>query len=174
MKNYLVSYYDNTRQYYGQYFNHKEISAWSGVVLYVLYCQLVIKIEFPKSNILISFVATTLFILLVVLVVYIYIQNQLKMKDVAGAHAAAATFLLAEIIQLDEEDINVEHYMGVEESSDTQGKSWHVLPVVLLKKTEVINKRGRKLQDKTRWMVYSLLFLSTLLTVSFLWLNNFM
>ena len=95
------------------------------------------------------------------------------MKDVAGAHAAATEFLLSEIIQKPNDDVNPEYYMQIEESADTQAQSRHVLPLVLLKKSEVMNTRARGFQDKTKRMVYTLLLLSTVSTIGFKWLNNF-
>jgi len=170
MKNYLVEYYDNTSQYYGSYHNHKEISAWAGLVLHMLFCQSIIQVGLPQNQKIIGAASYSIVMFIAALFVFLYIQNQLLMKDRAGALAGAAKYILAEIIQKEEQDLDVSHYMAIEESSDVHAQSSHVLPHILLSKSEVMNIRARGFQDKTKWMVYTLLWFSACLTIGFKWL----
>jgi len=167
MKEYIVTYYENTSIYYAQYHNHKEISAWAGLVLHLLFCQLNFQISFNKDILLIGTFTSSIFTLIVAFLVFLYIKNQLLMKDIAGAHTAASKILLSEVIQTSEEIIDVNKYMKIEDSADTQSQASHVLPMILLKKSEIINSRGRGFQDKTKWMIYSLLIFSTFSTIGY-------
>lgn len=170
MKQFLVDYYANTTQYYGTYHNHKEVSAWAGLALHVLFCGLIIRADTPAHLMLITTTGLTVAVLVVAYTAFRYIENQLEMKDRAGALAGAAGFLLAEILRTDESKLKADDYLLVSESSDTQAQSSHVLPDRLLKKADVLNTRGRGFQDRTRAMVYALLALSTLSVIGLKWI----
>lgn len=170
MKQFLVNYYADTSQYYGTYHNHKEISAWAGLALHVLFCGLAIRADIPANLRLITTTALTVSVLLVGLFAFRYIKNQLEMKDRAGALAGAAGILLVEILRTDETKLNPDDYLRVIESSDTKAQSSHVLPDRLLKKADVLNTRGRGFQDRTRSMIYSLLALSTVAVIGLKWI----
>lgn len=90
MKDYIIKYYDSAQSYYGTYHNHKEVSAWAGLVLHVLFLGFVNRIEATKhfyTEVTLSIIGVSL---LVSVLTYRYISNQFKMKDQAGAHAGAA------------------------------------------------------------------------------------
>jgi len=95
MKQLLVNYYDSLRQHYGEYHNHKEISAWGGLALHLLFCGVVVSADTPYDHETTIAVGFTVIVALVAFFVFVYIRNQLKMKDDGGAYSAAATHLLA-------------------------------------------------------------------------------
>ena len=171
MKEYLLKYYADTCQYYGTYHNHKEISAWAGLALHVLFCGLIItRTDIPANLWLSTTLALTVAVILVAFFAFRYIWNQLEMKDRAGALAGAAGFLLVEILRTEESKLNPDDYLLVVESADTKAQSSHVLPDRLLKKADVLNTRGRGFQDRTRWMIYILLALSTISVIGLKWI----
>ena len=170
MKKFLADYYDNTRQYYGTYHNHKEISAWAGLALYVLFCGFVVRAEVPSNVQLLATTCITIAVVVAAWFVFRYVENQLAMKDQGGALAGAAAFLLAEILRTDESKLKPDDYLVVVESPDTTPQSKHVLPDRLLQKAAVLNTRARGFQDRTKWMIYGLLALSTVSFIGLKWI----
>jgi len=169
MKQKIIEYYENTRQYYGTYHNHKEVSAWAGLALYVLFASLINWVRLPDAFKIIGASVITASVLAVASLVYRYISTQLKMKDLAGAYAAAAFSFLTELIVSDKNDEQLKNYLRVEESADTNAQSIHVLPEIFLKKSKVLNTRGRGFQDTTRSMIYGILILVTVLVIVVKW-----
>lgn len=172
MRQLLVDYYENTRQYYGRYHDHKEISAWGGLALLVLFCGLVVSADTPHNYETIAAVGSTVFLLLAAFFVFLYIQNQLSMKDLGGAYSAAATHLLAEIILKQEGNLDAESYLkqGEKRNANTKAQSSHILPERLLAEANTINATARGYQDTTRWMMYALLLLSTVSAIAVKWM----
>ena len=166
MKEYIVKYYDSAQSYYGAYHNHKEVSAWAGLVLHVLFLGFVSRIEAPKHYYFEVSLAIIVVVFLVSSLTYMYISNQLKMKDQAGAHAGAAKFLLAKVMLEDDSKIDSKWYLEVEDSDDVNAQSSHVLPAKMLLKSKALNTRARGFQDKTKNMVYSILFISSLFVIA--------
>ncbi|MCI5191874.1 MAG: hypothetical protein D3919_07730 [Candidatus Electrothrix sp. AW5] len=169
MKDKVIEYYENTRQYYGTYHNHKEISAWAALALYIVFASLINGITLPIKLKIESASILTVFVLAVAILVYRYISTQIKMKDMAAAHAATAFLFLSEILSDDKNNNELIEYLKIEESDDTSVQSSHVLPRKFLKKSKVLNIRGRGFQDTTRSMIYSILFLVTLLVIFVKW-----
>ncbi len=166
MKDYIIKYYDSAQSYYGTYHNHKEVSAWAGLVLHVLFLGFISRIEAPKHyyhEVNISVIGVAF---LVSVLTYRYISNQLKMKDQAGAHAGAAKFLLAKVMLEDESKIDPKWYLEVEDSDDLDAQSSHVLPAKMLTKSRALNTRARGFQDRTKNMIYAILFLSSVFVVA--------
>jgi hypothetical protein len=166
MKDHIIKYYDSAQSYYGTYHNQKEVSAWAGLVLHVLFLGFVSRIEAPKhyyDEITLSIIVVSL---LVSVLTYRYISNQLKMKDQAGAHAGAAKFLLAKVMLEDESQIDAKWYLEVEDSDDLDAQSSHVLPAKMLAKSKALNTRARGFQDRTKNMIYAILFLSSVFVIA--------
>ncbi|MBU4308102.1 MAG: hypothetical protein L6428_15870 [Candidatus Aminicenantes bacterium] len=169
MKEKVIEYYENTRQYYGTYHNHKELSAWGGLALYVLFASLINWVRLPDTCKTVWALGLTVSVLVGVILVYRYISTQLEMKDLAGAYAAAAFLFLADLIVSDKDDKELREYLRVEESTDTHAQSSHVLPEIFLKKAKILNTRGRGFQDTTRSMIYGILILVTVLIIAIKW-----
>ena len=171
MKDKVIQYYENTRQYYGTYHNHKEVSAWAGLALYVLFTGLVNWISLPDKYKIASVHILTAFVIFVSILVYRYISTQIKMKDLAGAYAATSAVFLSELISDEKSEDELKKYMEVEESADTSAQSMHVLPKKFLRKSEILNTRGRGFQDTTRSMIYGILILVTILVLVVKWVQ---
>jgi hypothetical protein len=84
MKDKIIQYYENTRQYYGAYHNHKEIAAWAGLVLFVMFAGLVNWVRLPDKHKILAVHILTFFVITIFILVYRYISAQIKMKDSAG------------------------------------------------------------------------------------------
>lgn len=162
MKKSLVDYYETTSTFYGSYQSHKEIVAWAGLVLHVLFCGLMTRIEMPPEFISVGSIWLIGFILVIAFLVYRYIKNQLLMKRNASAFGAAAKFFVSEIMQMDENSPDLVTYIKIGESGDTMSQAQHVLPEKLRDKAEIIRARGPGEQKTTEFLIYSLLVFSTI------------
>lgn len=67
-----------------------------------------------------------------------------------------------------EEEYNIDPkwYLKVEDSDDLNAQSSHVLPVKMSAKSKELNARARGFQDRTKNMIYAILFLSTVFSVA--------
>lgn len=169
-KKFLLDYYDSTCQYYGAYHNHKETCAWAGLALHLIFCGLILSADVPTKHRITATIGFTVIVLLVAFFVLVYVRNQLAMKDRAGALAGAAKHLLAEILVKQDSELRLEDYLNIVESADTKAQSSHVLPERLLQKADLLNTRARGYQDRTRLMIHTLLFLTTVSTIAIKWI----
>ncbi|WP_109831822.1 hypothetical protein [Reichenbachiella versicolor] len=166
-KDQIIDFYKSTNQYYANYHNHKETSAWAGLVLYMAFAGLINLFKIPVQSQIEITILISFFVVAITVFVYRYISIQLKMKDRAGAYSAAAFSFLNELMtnkKLTESELV--QYLEIEESEDTIAQSSHVLPKKFLKKSRVLNTRGRGFQDQTRTMIYGILFAICFLTLT--------
>lgn len=161
MKKSLIDYYETTSTFYGSYQSHKEITAWAGLVLHILFCGLMTRIEMPKEFISVGSVWLIGFIIVIAFLVWRYIKNQLEMKRNASALGAAAKFFVSEIMQKNENGQDFSEYITIEESPDKRSQAQHVLPTKLRTKAKVIEGMGAGEQTTTEYLIYSLLVFST-------------
>jgi len=169
MRSKIINYYENHRSHYSSYHNHKEVSAWAGLALFVFFSGIVNLVTIPSNYELLAVRAITVLVLIVTFLVYRYISTQLKMKDLGGAYTAASICLINDLISESITDDELSDYLIVEEAPDVEAQSRQVLPSKLLKKAEVLNTRGRGFQDTTRLMIYSILSLVSVLVICSKW-----
>ncbi len=168
MKEQIFQYYATTRDLYESYHNHKEVSAWAGLALYVVFCGALLGPNPPASYHMLFAGSLTFLVLVVAVLIFIYVRTQLRMKDRGGAISSAASYLLAEVVR--DSSATADKYLTIEESGVKEEQAAHVLPAVLLKKAEVFDIPGRG-RHITRWMVYGLLCVTTLGSLGFVWLR---
>ncbi len=66
----VEEYYENTRKYYASYHNHKETSAWAGLILYVVFCGTITKVEAPIKNICLFNIFLSFLVIIVALLIF--------------------------------------------------------------------------------------------------------
>lgn len=169
MKSDIIDFYKDTKNYYALYHNHKETMSWAGLVLYMVFCGLMVRYELPQQASAIIVITLTIFFLAITICVYFYIRNQLAMKDMASVSIAACMWILTELVQTDEEAIDVTYYMERCEYGDSNTQTSHALPKLLVNKRLDMNHKGQGFQSLTRLLIYSLLVFSALLALSILW-----
>lgn len=128
----VISFYESVKQHYGAYHNHKEISAWGGLVLYLLFANAISDLKMPTECTTCAAIITTLFVGLFVSLVYLYISKQFFLKDIGGARVAAALAILSELISQKMTEAELSAYMFVQETGDENTQSSWVLPKRLL------------------------------------------
>jgi len=169
MRENVIKYYESSRTHYTTYHNHKELSAWAGLILFVFFAGFINLMKLPVGFEVDAAITITVFVLIVSVLVFRYISNQLEMKDLGGAYVAASIAFTTDLITGNITDEELDEYMKVEESPDVQAQSRHVLPYKFLKKAKVLNSRGRGFQDTTKHMIYGILFIVSLLLVASKW-----
>lgn len=80
MKEKVAQYYEDTRKYYSSYHNHKETSAWAGLILYVLFCGAVTKLDAPSSSVHWFNVGFSIFVIAIAILIFFYVKNQFSLK----------------------------------------------------------------------------------------------
>ncbi len=172
MRNKLIDYYENCRKHYTAYHNHKEITAWAGLVLFVFISGYINSIKIPENWKIEGALLITILVSLQTFFVFRYIANQLKMKDKGGAYAAASIAIITELISERITEKQLIDFLSVEESADTDGQASHVLPHKLIKKAEILNSRGKGHQDTTKSMIYAMLTLISISLVVSKWIQT--
>ena len=157
MKKYLIDLYINYRTTWGNYHRQKEVSAWGALLLQIVLYGLVIRVN--QDSILYHLLISVIIIGILILII-LFIINQYKLKDKGSAYMAAASKLLLEIIQTEDDTGALEKYLETKESSDTEYLVSHFSPKILIENADILNTRGRGSQDKTRnlVMLISILF----------------
>ncbi len=152
MKNEIIKFYEETGKHYGSYHDHKETCAWAGVVLHFVFCGTVTKIISTDNS---TPCVNHIFAMLLAFetaCILIYMNAQLKAKDMAAALNAAAMVLQLELLRGNQDETALKEYLNVEESDDLALRASHVLPIKLLRKAKAINAVGRDVQLATKWI----------------------
>src|SRR5712691_8413127 len=94
----VLKYLADTRAHYAAYHNHKEVSAWAGVVIYVVFAA---QIAFARDELFntqaIVYVAWTLRVVLF-LAILGYLRVQFRLRYEAANYVAALLYLSAEYL----------------------------------------------------------------------------
>ena len=169
----LIDYFKALLDFYGKYHNHKEISAWGCLVLYVGFCAVAVKTPLPNPGQKAIFGAVAVAFACVAFLIFLYIQNQLRLKDVGGAYALACLFFLTEITATADESLNPQKYIGLPGSSSANFQSDHALSSPFKQKSEELKKHGQRGQQMTRWLMYGPLWITTVIVLGIKFLETF-
>ena len=120
----LLDYLKALLDRYGKYHDHKEVSTWAGVVLYFAFGAAVLNAEVSKPISVLEFSIVSGAILLAAVLATLLIRKQLKLKDVAGSYAGAATYFMTELLTTGQLK---EPLTAIAQSTDTEMQSSHVL-----------------------------------------------
>ncbi len=128
----VLRYLSDTRSHYASYHNHKEVSAWTGIVLFAaLIPQTVTYLGGPAGTCGLG-VIETLAVLALLALALIFVSKQFESREFAADVVAASFALTAEILHKKEEEIAVLDF-SVESSSDKDKQAPYVLAKVLLR-----------------------------------------
>lgn len=165
-KSEVIDFYKSTNQYFATYHNHKETSAWAGLVLYMAFAGLMNLFKVPNNNET-GIILLSVLILVITVFIFLYVSNQLKMKNKAGAYSAAIFIIVNELlIAGDLSESEMKDYLRVEKSDDTKGHGKHTLPKRLLDEAEILAKKGKGFRYQTRLMTFGILLAICILTLT--------
>ena len=160
----LLDYLKALMDRQGKYHDHKEISAWAGIVLYFVFCAAVLRAEVSAPPRVLEFAVIAVTVFAAAIFATLYIRKQLELKDVAGSQAGAATYYMTKLVTSNTGQLD-EPLTAIEQSTDTEMQSPHVLPGSFVKKAKWLNTQGRCAQAKTRLFTYLLLWTASLFVV---------
>ena len=162
----LLDYFKSIADRQGKYHDHKEVSAWAGLVLHLIFCGALLRVEAPTKYPQLAFVLVFVAVVVAAALAYLYIRKQLELKDLAGAEAGAATYFMSSMATSSDGKLH-ESLTPIKQSADTNFQRTHVMPASFVEKTDWLNTQGRGAQDATRRYVYSLLITASVFVVGF-------
>jgi|SRR2546426_1264784 len=164
----VLKYLSDMRAHFAAYHNHKEVSAWAGVLLYVIFAT---QIAFAPTELFKTNAAVFSAYLLVVtlwLVVLLYLGAQLTSRVEAANYVAALLLLSTEYLTKDQHDIKIEGW-SPRPKPDACYQSEVVLPAIVYAKADEMKKVGQR----TLWLLalapIALVTLSFFAAASRLW-----
>lgn len=166
----LLKYLADTRAHYAAYHNHKEVSAWAGVVLYVVFA---VQVAFARDDMLRSdafVIAAWVLSMIFFLSILIYLHTQLRLRHEASNYVAALLCLGAEYLCKDSTEIKEEVWV-VEPKPDAGHHSPQILPKEVLHKALEMDRVGHGGRRKLEAAAYVIVVVSFLSGVVRLWLS---
>jgi hypothetical protein len=157
----VLKYLSDTRSHYLQYHNHKEASAWAAAALYILFLiQISTAIKEKLSCDLVYLVMG--FIVVIGVAVFIYLQAQFSMRRNAANYIAACFALIVEYLHKEDIDIGKDgDVFKLEETTDNNHHSPHILPKVILTKARHFDTIGHGTRKRLEWSIYIVLIIIT-------------
>jgi hypothetical protein len=167
----ILKYLGDTRSHYATYHNHKEVSAWAGVVLYVIFAS---QIAFARDEVLRN--AAVLYVAWMLngaffLATLIYLHAQFRLRYDAANCVAALLYLSAEYLAMAELEVNKADW-HIKASSGGVLHTPHVLPVWILQKSREFGEAGRVERRKLEAAAYVIVSATFLASVLRLWLHE--
>lgn len=165
-ENQLLDYFKAIADRQGKYHDHKEVSAWAGLVLHLIFCGALLRVDVPTKCPQLAFLLVFVAVLLAALFSYLYIRKQLDLKDIAGSQAAAATYFMSSMATSVDGELH-EPLTPIKQSTDTKFQWKHVMPASFVEKSDWLNTQGKGAHDATRVYVYLLLITASIFIVVF-------
>ena len=160
-------FYEATVAMYEAAHNHKELSAWGGLVLEVVVCGMILGIELGVDVGVLELTVLTALLAAVTVLVLRYVLNQLEQKDINGAVSVAATAILREIAKENSETID-DKYLDLPNIGRHTYQFTTSLPAYLQDKAKLANRLGKG-KKITRQMIVGLVISIPLGTTLLLW-----
>lgn len=168
----VLRFLSDIRSYYATYHNHKEASAWAGIVLF---SALISKIAtyFGEEPSLACGVKTleTISVLGLLTLALLFVFMQFKSRRSAANLAAASLALTAKFVFKKEEEILSSDF-AVMSSDEKDQQAPHVLPKIVLDKAKEVDTLGSGTRKKLEWVGYLVLFGSAVLALVRIWWPN--
>lgn len=165
----VLKYLADARAHYAAYHNHKEVSAWAGVVLYVVFTA---QIIFAREETLNSQgVVCTVWVLSIIffLSFLLYLHTQLCLRHEAANYVAALLVLSAEYLGKEDAEIKEADWL-VEPKADAGHHSPQILPKQVLNKALEMDRVGHGSRRKLEAAAYVIVVVSFLASIVRLWL----
>jgi hypothetical protein len=152
------------------YHNHKEVSAWAGVVLYVIFATQIAFAhdEMFKSEAVVyaaCALSGTFF-----LAILLYLHTQFRLRHEAANYVATLLYLAAEYLGKAETEINEADWV-VDPKPDAGHHSPHILPKLVFNKALEMDRVGHGARRKLEGAAFVIVVVSFLAGVLRLWLR---
>jgi len=137
----------------------------------VITTGLVTRIELPSNHEIAASVFLSALVLVIYGLVYSHIENQLEMKDLGGANVAAALWFMNQALNENFSKSEMDDILKIKAVAEDQAQAKIILPSKFIDKANQLNTRARGFQDKTRNLIYGLMLIFSLFSLSSLWIN---
>lgn len=166
----ILAYLRDTQSHWAAYHNHKETSAWAGVVLYIPLLALFLNIagNTTVNTISLRIVATVIF-LLTWLAVFGYLRQQFALRKRSADYVAACFSLRAKIISKPNDKIDPESY-SLPKQGNKQMQSSHFLAEAMLKEADEMARRGQGARQALEMTAYGITVLALSLALARIWI----
>lgn len=165
----ILKFLGDTQSHYATYHNHKEISAWASLVLYVL---LLTQLVSTAEKTIAGSCAITVISIVVVLVtgisfgVFLGVQFYLRRK--AASYVAACIYLQSKYLSAPEKEIEVSKF-APRSINHTRIESDRCLPEIVLSEASNVEGGGFNLRKLLEVCVYLVVLLVSVLAIARLW-----
>jgi hypothetical protein len=156
------------RSHYASYHNHKEASAWGGIVLYAVLWSQLFKVANTSSCGL--KIAMTIGILLATGITGYFLKKQFYLIYKGASYVAASFFLESDVTSKPNEELNLGIYSPPSKEQRSRTKSNYVLPTILQEKADELNPYGGAFRSAIEKSGYSLLALLLLSGILLTWI----
>ncbi len=156
----VLKYLSDIRADYSAYHNHKEVSAWAGVALYVIFIS---QLLFAKDDLLkepLILVAVSLLLVLLLVATIIYLNIQFRLRHEAANYANASIALSAEFLRKEEKDIKECDFL-LEDEADAGHHSPHILPKLIKTRAAKLSTVGQKFQKWLKYAAFAIILLTS-------------
>jgi len=170
----ILKYLADTRSHYAAYHNHKEVSAWAGVVLYVVFA---VQVAFARDEMFKSkpiVYAACLLSVVFFLIILAYLKTQFRLRRDAANYVAALLYLGVEYLGKDDATLKKEEKDEdmrwiLEAKHDVGHHSEQVLPKLVLTKALEMDDVGHGDRKKLEAAAYGIVVLSFVADALRLW-----
>ncbi len=167
-------FYERTRDYYRAYEQHKELSAWAGLVLLFIFDGIVLDVRLPRDPCNYALLVATFVVSSVTFLVYRFVNIQIKLKARGRVLQGAAWQICLEISQENPDNFDVLKYLQGRDAAGKHLISDHVCPKILLDRADALEKLGPGPSKSAERIVYWLMFISWFATVSMIVLSAYL
>ena len=168
IKSDVLKYLSDTRAHYAAYHNHKEVSAWAGVALYVL---LIVQILFAKDEFLKSsgiIAGTSILIVILLVVMLLYLKTQFSLRREAANYVAALLYLSAHHLRSNENDIQQENFL-IAVKTDSGHHSPQILPKIVQDMASEMDWVGHGARRRLEFVAFSIVLVISAAALLRLW-----
>lgn len=164
----ILKFLGDIQSFYGIYHNHKETSAWAGLVLYVLLlAQLINAVDRGMTVSCEMKAATTILILVSGIVIWIYLRAQFSARQ-SGSNLFAASVLLRSQYVSHEKEVQISDFSP--QSSAEEKQSSHILPRIVLTTADELASKGGKVRKTLECCAYALVVVVGFLALARVWI----
>ena len=169
MRTEVLQYLNEIRSHYASYHNHKEVSGWAAVAVFLVFASQFFGPFFRGE---IDTCAKKVFVVLVLValaaVVTWYLKGQFNLRRVGANNVAAAFYLKTDLIGNPTTTITPSDY-GLRPASDPKMQYKYVLPRKVLETSDDLENKGAGARKNLEKLAYAFVWVPTLAVACVLW-----
>jgi hypothetical protein len=165
----VLKFLSDTQSHWSTYHNHKETSAWAGLVLYVfLLGQIINAVDKGIASSCAIKTATILVILVSGIIICIYLYEQFSLRKRGADFVAACFYLESQFLSNPEQQPKSSDFVPPS-SEDKRLQSSYCLPEIVLSTADKMASKGQGARSKLEYCAYGLVLVISLLALVRIW-----